>query len=405
MKSFTPFQYLCIDIANKFGKDKEVFEDRIQWVKSNQHCLESYIPQADDKAQFIKAVLALRKVEQGLKTGHLISLDSTCSGVQILSAALGCKLGLEATGLIDTGERPDAYTKTTKVFNELLKMNGVKELMVARSDAKDAMMTCIYGSTQKPEEIFGKYVDTFYEAVSKVAPAAFEMLPTLVGSWDRNTLSHDWVMPDNHQVMCPVLVSGETRIQVTNLGNASFTIQYKENQAAKYGKANAANLVHSLDAMILRNMIRRCSYKEQRVRDAISLLEMSMLSKPVKVTDTGLERFLALYRDSLWIDPVVIEFITIDNVDQLPKAYVGKLLALLNEMVSYPSFDLLTVHDAFLCSPKHGDRVRYWYKEVMAELNESNVMQMLLSQLLGEPVTLNKPNLAKQIRQSNYGIG
>ena len=80
MQLFTPFEYLCIDIANAYGLDKELFDTRISWVKNNIHCLESYLKQADDPALFIKAVLALRASQAGKPTGHLISLDAVCSG-------------------------------------------------------------------------------------------------------------------------------------------------------------------------------------------------------------------------------------------------------------------------------------------------------------------------------------
>jgi hypothetical protein len=80
MKQYTPFEYLCIDIANCKGMDKELFETRIQWVLSNIHCLEAYIAQADDPALYVKAVLAMRQAQAGMPIGHMISLDAVCSG-------------------------------------------------------------------------------------------------------------------------------------------------------------------------------------------------------------------------------------------------------------------------------------------------------------------------------------
>lgn len=81
MKTYSPIEYLCIDIANCYGLDKELFSTRIQWVKDNYNKLEQLESEAtEDPIQYKKAVMALRSVVCGEETGHLISLDSTCSG-------------------------------------------------------------------------------------------------------------------------------------------------------------------------------------------------------------------------------------------------------------------------------------------------------------------------------------
>ena len=87
-KSYQPIEYICIDIANCFGEDKavgfkgdkELFEDRIQWVKNNYSVLEQRMEEADEKYLYIKAVMALRNAEKGIADGHLVALDASCSG-------------------------------------------------------------------------------------------------------------------------------------------------------------------------------------------------------------------------------------------------------------------------------------------------------------------------------------
>lgn len=79
-KSYSAIDYLCIDIANHYGKDKWLFEQRIQWVKDNYPILEQLADTAEDKPLFIKAVHELRNVVAGKPTGHIVQLDATCSG-------------------------------------------------------------------------------------------------------------------------------------------------------------------------------------------------------------------------------------------------------------------------------------------------------------------------------------
>ena len=80
MKCFTGYQYLLIDAANAFGKDKLTFEKRLEWANSVLPDMESLAEQADSKPLFIKAVMAIRKAQKGLPTGHLVGFDAVCSG-------------------------------------------------------------------------------------------------------------------------------------------------------------------------------------------------------------------------------------------------------------------------------------------------------------------------------------
>ena len=147
-KEFNAIDYICIDIANCVGTqgtfrgDKELFEARIAWVKSNYLILESFNELAEDKPLYVKAVQALRDVVAGKPTGHLVALDATCSGIQIMSAITGCVRGADATGLV-TEKRADAYTDVTKEMNAILKLRGFSQIVVPRGDVKRAVMTLI----------------------------------------------------------------------------------------------------------------------------------------------------------------------------------------------------------------------------------------------------------------------
>ena len=138
MISFTGYEYILIDIANAFGLDKLLFEERIQWAKDNLNSLEAMADQAETKPLFLKGVMALRKAQAGLPTGHVVGFDACCSGIQIMSALTGCVAGATATGLVDPNVRADAYSKTTEVMDGLLGGVGVT---VSREDAKQALMT------------------------------------------------------------------------------------------------------------------------------------------------------------------------------------------------------------------------------------------------------------------------
>ncbi|WVI66506.1 RNA polymerase [Vibrio phage pVco-7] len=118
MKTFTPIEYICIHIANSFGKDKLLFEERIEWVKQNGKVLRKLAGQADDKAQYLRGVLELERILNGQRTTNMpIGLDATASGLQILSVLSGCMVTASHVGLVDPNKRCDAYTACGDTMN------------------------------------------------------------------------------------------------------------------------------------------------------------------------------------------------------------------------------------------------------------------------------------------------
>ena len=111
MRNYSEFQYICIDVANQYGLDKKLFEERIEWTTNNINDLEALGESRERwkaKPLYIKAVLALRDVQAGKPTGHSVGWDAVCSGLQLMSTLTGCKDGAASTGLIDPDKRSDA---------------------------------------------------------------------------------------------------------------------------------------------------------------------------------------------------------------------------------------------------------------------------------------------------------
>ena len=143
MKNYTAFEYLCIDVANQIDLDKETFETRIEWVKDNFSVLELIGDTRLDSGVkwkeyplYVKAVAALREACEGKEIGHMVGADSTCSGMQIMSALTGCEVGALHTNLIDPDKRYDAYTVCTD-FMSAEEASVAK--VYARRDVKDAV--------------------------------------------------------------------------------------------------------------------------------------------------------------------------------------------------------------------------------------------------------------------------
>lgn len=411
MINYSGWQWLLIDAANQYGLDKKLFEERIEWAEAHLVSLETLADQAETKPLYIKAVMAIRKAQQGIPTGHMVAADGVCSGVQIMSALTGCTAGATATGLVDPNVRADAYTSVTNEMSTIL--GGA--IAVSRDDAKRAVMTSMYGSKAEPKALFGEdtpELNAFYQAMQKVAPGAWELLQDLLASWKPYALSHSWKLPDGFDAKVKVMAKREVRIEVDELDHATFSYEFYENQGSRTGLSNVANLVHSVDAYVLREMHRRCNYDREVMEDVAMVIEMEMISRTLGNVrdDLCLNDKVAYYREqytrSSLASAVILPYIDEETVQCLSQKHLEALAVMVYGMLKYSPFPLVTVHDAFASHANNVNHVRYNYKEILADMADSEVLSDLMSQLHGKPGMCTKINLqlGDLIRQSNYAL-
>ena len=409
--NYSGFEYLLIDCANAYGLDKLLFEDRIQWARDNLDQLESLTGKAESAYLFMKAVAAIRKAQAHIPTGHLVALDAVCSGMQIMSAITGCLSGARATGLVDPNRRADAYTELTQRMQVILGSH----FSVSRKDAKAALMTSCYGSNEQPKMIFGEdtpELAAFYQACMEMAPGAFELLQELLNTWQPYALVHAWKLPDGFDARVKVMQREETRIEVDELDHASFTYEYYVNQGSKKGLSNVANVVHSIDAFILREMVRRCNHHGLNIKAINDWLTAAVLERSMGCTVyaeplEGEHRyFVEQYERSKQPTAAILPWLNSTNVHDLPLGLLHDLIRITNSMLEYKAFPVVTIHDSFASHPNNCNTVRYWYKEIMAELADSEILTDIMSQLHQSPGKYEKlsSGLSKYIRQSEYAL-
>lgn len=410
MQYFKGFEYLMIDCANHYGLDKKLFEERIQWVKDNMDVLESKVQEADTPALYLKAVHAIRKAQKGIPTGHLVGMDASCSGIQLMSVLTGCKVGAEATGLVNPNKRSDAYTACTITMQGLL---GT-QFHVERKDAKDALMTAFYGSQAVPEALFGEdtpELAAFYKSAEMTAPGAWRLLQELLAAWQPFALIHEWQLPDGFEVKVKVMNTKEVRVEVDELDHASFTYEFSENVGSKKGLSLAANSIHSVDAYVARSIHRRCNYDPLVVNYASGILEMEILERAVgkqqqTIEDQDMQYYCSLFEVSRMADVVILPYLTMDNVCMLSDAHLHGLNHVIKMMLEYKPFEVVTIHDDFKCHANNMNHLRFMYKEILAELAESELLSWIMRSILKCEGTYKKlsNDLGDLIRQSNYAL-
>lgn len=392
-KEYSPMQYLAIDIANQMGFDKQTFESRISWVKTNRDKLESYQDQAEEPMLFKKAVNAFRQAEEGIPTGHVIGLDSASSGLQLMSAMMGCKAGMALTGLIIPNVRADAYSLITKAMNEKVSVE------VSRKEAKDSVMKGLYGSTKVPKDIFGDLVPYFYETMHEQAPGAMQLLELLRQAWNPDVDRNTWSLPDGYMAMVPVTETIDRKIHVAQL-RYTPVVRVQVVAPQEKGLSLIANVVHSCDSYVLRTLVRRCNYSVRDVKEAIQAL--TILNYYPKESE-----YLDVWNRTGMVDMTMINGTTME-IAGYPIEMRTKLLRMLNMCLEHKPFEIITIHDDFKCSPVNANQMRRVYSDIIGDLVDSTLVDDLLNQVYQDDKRIEKlgdvKELAKIVRESNYGV-
>lgn len=253
-QTFTGRDYLKIEIAGKYGYDRESWDYRIDWVNHRLDHLEDLKEEAENPVGYAKAVRALRMVQAGEPIGMPVEMDATASGIQILACLSGCTTTASAVNLIDTFCREDLYQE---VANEMTKKLGSA---IERADVKKPTMTFFYGSEAVPKNAFGKGTrkhKAFVDAIKSRLPGANELMHLFQSCWNPEAEYYDWVMPDGHHVHIPVKDTVKKKIEVDELDHMTFLYQTTIVSPQTEGRALAANIVHSVDGYVAREMIRR----------------------------------------------------------------------------------------------------------------------------------------------------
>ena len=266
-QTFTGKEYLKIDVAGNFGLDKLTWDERIAWFDANEAQLSSLVPKAENPALFYAGIRAWEDAKAGHASGYPVSLDATCSGIQILAVLAGDRKAAEICNVVDTGKRADAYVE---VYEEMVDRLG-ENAKIDRKLTKQAIMTSFYGSTAVPRDVFGEGIllETFYATLQDMAPGAWQINEAMLAIWDPTAHSNDWILPDNFHVHIKVM---DRVTETVHFLNQPFEVSYRINQPTEQGRSLGANMVHSIDGMIVREMQRRCNYDHAHVKELERLI-------------------------------------------------------------------------------------------------------------------------------------
>jgi hypothetical protein len=400
LQTFTGREYLKIDIANNYGLDKLEWDDRISWFDAHEDQLMELVKLAEEPALFYAGVKAWEDVKAGKPIGYMVSLDATSSGLQILAALTGDRSAAYLCNVIDSGTRGDAYTS---IYQMMLSIIG-EESKITREDTKRAIMTSFYASKAVPKEVFGEgeLLELFYNTLQTVAPAAWELNEAFLGLWNPDAYSHDWILPDNFHVKTKVM--NQVRETVHFL-NEPFDVFYNVNEPSNEGRSLGANVTHSIDGLIVREMSRRCDYDPAKIKSILWMMDQRSSLHGNRTTTKEDHLVLALwnhYQESGFLSARILDVIELDNLGHIQISVIRELI----ESLPDKPFKVVAIHDCFRCLPHYGNDLRRQYNNQLMLIARSNLLQSIISQLVGKPVSIGKldPNLWLEVKDTNYAL-
>lgn len=409
-QTFTPIEYLMIDVANNFGHDKLDWDKRISWFKENEHQLDLLQETAAEPALYFAGVQAYHKAKAGQAIAYPISLDATASGAQILAALIGCRKSAELCNVVDAGKRMDLYTAIYEIMQgSLAEQEGddaeiIQGAGITRKDVKQAVMTSLYGSTAMPKKVFGAdspLLEMFYQTMIERASGVWKLNEAILGLWQPAALSHDWTMPDNFHVHVKVIDDQYDRVSFLD---QTYVIHSKVNRPMDSGLSIGANLVHSIDGMIVREISRRCSFDQNHMIKLIEMIMQSDYERPFSThrpKDKLVKTLWDHYEASGFLSARIIENLDEHNMAMVDYSVIMKLI----KSMPQKSFSVLSIHDCFRVHPNYANDLRRQYNQLLHEIASSELLSYLACQIANDSVTAPKfDNIANDILQSNYAL-
>lgn len=355
--------------ANKFGVDKEPFEDRIQWVKDNEEMilavsqdpvenLDLWI-NSDAPFQFLAWCFEYAewyRYRRAFVSRLPISMDGSCNGLQNFSAMLRDQVGGKATNLIPADRPQDIYTEVAQKTLEMLRLmeeddNHFRSRWIShgipRSLVKRSVMTLPYGSTrfscrdfilkdymnkEEPKEFekreypkaAGFLSKVVWDAIGSVVIKAREAMDWLQSCSGKILDEHGeirWTTPNGFVVSQRYQALEKAgRIRVNIFGGAMFSVSKRSKKADRVRHRNgiAPNFIHSLDAAHMQRVVNRCK------REGINALAMihddfgTLAADAERFSRIIREEFVSMYEEDNWLEKFAQGYIDLGVPLEMP---------------------------------------------------------------------------------------
>lgn len=265
---------LKLDIANLAGLDKTTTDNKLDWFDDAEKSILkiatlgkidkrlSISKDLDKPIRFLSACIAYKNAIDDKPIGYMSSIDSTASGCQLSALLTRDKLAAKYTNLTNENKRFDIYSEVAKEFYKLRGEDNPFKHLSDRKRFKEAVMISGYNGKVAVERNFtSEEIPYFYQAYNNICSGMVELTNIIneayYANYDKPYMC--WIMPDDFQVVCP-----QTKGVFKNIRTTQFNCMFKYNIIAPDSNTNkrslAPNIVHSIDAYVCRELLRRTRY-------------------------------------------------------------------------------------------------------------------------------------------------
>lgn len=394
-QTLTGTEYLKCEIACKHNKSMEKLNWKIRLNYFNFLTLSDpdIYKKASNPVGLRAAIQAYLHTQQtGEATGYMITLDASSSGLQLLSLLVSCP----TSWLLCGGDKDNCVDSYTTIYKEM-HLHGA----LSRKQVKAAIMTSLYGSISTPEHVFGENVDIFYETMERMAPGAWDLNISLQELWGQVPGStYSWTLPDNFHA-CIETKNKKTEIFTFLGGEHKLTVEV--DGRPDFHKGLGPNLIHSIDGMVVREMVRRCSYNESHVNNVMMAITYGDKQKFNCDVHGKFEMVKALwknYKDSGYLSVRILDYLDSETLQIVDTLIIATMLMTLPDY----SFHVVTVHDCFRAHPNYGNDLRLQYNIILANINDSHMLTSMCSQITSRNLNVRKTGSIDRddILEGNY---
>ena len=356
----TGVRWLKIHTANVYGKDKEAYDERVQWFDDNRDTiidialnpldnLKHWV-YADSPFEYLAACMAWVDHTTGMPVHLPIQLDATCSGIQMYSGLLRDKVGAESVNVIGH-TRNDIYQMVADRVDVHLK-NGNYSKWIEYTD-KEGQTKSEYA-----EPVAKSMIGNITRGLVK------RNVMTVPYSVTRQGMSNQiWDKIDEATLKGQEFWTGSRWVANKLLTQLNHTAIYEIIDGAKQGQEYLVGLSKLLDkpatwyGVLYDFPVRQTALalKEKRVKTVYGSLVMN-----VEIPK------LNKRRQSNSIAPNFVH-----NIDSTILLYC----------IEHMENPIGVIHDCFLVHPNDGDDIQYQYKEGFIAVMEADPLRNIQQQL------------------------
>ena len=268
---------LKLYLTAQYGLDKLTYDKRLEYINNN--LLDGIKPKKPILAKVAEDMLNSLDYSGANPTLDMtVGIDATASGYQIFAILANCEDTAKLTNLTDSSNCYDIYGEACKRILELT--GSEKSVKDIRDIVKKALMTRGYNSDKQVEvakkELKRLKIDISLNELKDILDLSpkVKKCKEAINNLLLDTFSN---LPDNEQIIRWRMPDGFI-VELANIQKKMFKYKGKHFSTwIKYDalgwnkelnwRALSPSLIHSIDAYICREMIRRCNFQIVTIHD------------------------------------------------------------------------------------------------------------------------------------------